>query len=106
MASGAFAGLPLSTPLSSSHTLVFYMPFRHIVDIAEQLMHHGMSPQTPALCVSWLSYPQQTIVTAPLAQIGKSVEASALEAPAIMAVGDVIGWWQKLHQGEATPEPL
>jgi uroporphyrin-III C-methyltransferase len=106
MASGAFADLPLSTPLSSSHTLVFYMPFRHIVDIAAQLMHHGMSPQTPALCVSWLSYPQQTIVTAPLTQIGKTVEASALEAPAIMVVGDVIGWWQKLQQREVKPEHL
>ena len=105
MASGAFAGLPLSTPLSSSQTLVF-MPFRHIVDIADQLMHHGMSPQTPALCVSWLSYPQQTIVTAPLSQIGKTVEASALEAPAIMVVGDVIGWWQKLHQRDVKPECL
>jgi uroporphyrinogen III methyltransferase/synthase len=106
MASGAFEDLPLSAPLSSSQTLVFYMPFRHIVDIAAQLMHHGMAPHTPTMCVAWLSYPQQTIVSAPLLQIGKSVAAAGLEAPVIMVVGDIVGWWQKLQHPEGTPEHL
>jgi uroporphyrin-III C-methyltransferase len=93
---GDFAGLPLSTPLTAAHTFVFYMPLQHIADIVGQLLHHGMSPQTPAMCVSWLSYPQQTLVTAPLAQIGDAVAASAVEAPAVLVVGDVVGWWQNL----------
>jgi hypothetical protein len=29
-----------------------------------------------------------------------------LEAPALMVVGDVIGWWQKLQQRDLTPEHL
>jgi uroporphyrinogen III methyltransferase/synthase len=102
MASGAFGGLPLAMPLLSSHTLVFYMPFRHIVDIVNQLLHHGMPPQTPAMCVSWLSYPQQTVVTAPLTHI--SAAASALEAPVIMVVGDVVGWWEQLQQRNTEAE--
>src|SRR5712692_6074694 len=57
--SGAFEGLPAPAVLSASQTLVFYMAFRHVADIAEQLLHHGKSPDTYAMCVSWLSYPQQ-----------------------------------------------
>jgi uroporphyrin-III C-methyltransferase len=104
MMSGDFRDLPLTVPLSSSQTLVFYMPVRHISDIADQLMRHGMAPETPALCVSWLSYPQQTIVTAPLAQIIAAVATSAVEAPAVLVVGDVVGWWNALPQHEAGPE--
>jgi siroheme synthase len=103
MASGAFGGLPPSVPLLSSQTLVFYMPFRHIVEIVNQLMQHGMPPQTPALCVSWLSYPQQTIVTAPLTQISAAA-ASALETPVLMVVGDVVGWWERLQQRDTGAE--
>jgi uroporphyrinogen III methyltransferase/synthase len=105
MVSGAFEGLPLATPLSPSQTLVFYMPLRHIADIASRLMQHGMAPQTPAMCVSWLSYPQQTIVTAPLTQIGTAA-ATALEAPVIMVVGDVVGWWQRLQQNGVGAEQV
>ena len=101
-ASGTFGGLPPAVPLLSSQTLVFYMPFRHIADIANQLMQHGMSPQTPAMCVSWLSYPQQTVVTAPLTQISAAV--SALETPALMVVGDVVGWWERMQQRDTGAE--
>jgi siroheme synthase len=80
------------------------MSFQHIVDIAQQLMQHGMPPSTPTMCISWLSYPQQTIVTAPLTQIGPAVAASTLEAPAVMVVGDVVGWWKKLHAHGSKPE--
>ena len=103
MASGVFGGLPPATPLLSSQTLVFYMPFRHISDIVQQLLQHGMPPQTPAMCVSWLSYPQQTVVTAPLTQISTAV-ASALETPVIMVVGDVVGWWERLPRRDAGAE--
>jgi uroporphyrin-III C-methyltransferase len=101
MGNGTFDGLPLSLPLTPAQTLVFYMPFRHILAIAQQLMQQGMPPQTPTLCVSWLSYPQQTLVTAPLTQIGEAAAASALEAPTVMVVGDVVGWWQQLHQQDS-----
>ena len=104
MVSGDFRDLPLTMPLSSAQTLVFYMPVRHISHIVDQLMRHGMAQETPALCVSWLSYPQQTIVTAPLMQLVAAVAASAVEAPAVLVVGDVVGWWKALHQHEAGPE--
>ena len=99
--SGDFEGLPLAPALSASQTLVFYMCFRHIADIAQQLMQHGLAPETYALCASWISYPQQKLVAAPLVQIGAAVAEMQLEAPAIMVVGDVVRFWQGLYNGVA-----
>jgi siroheme synthase len=65
-----------------------------------------MPEATPALCVSWLSYPQQTLVTAPLSQIGEVVAQSALEPPSLMVVGDVVGFWKQLKMHEQTPEDV
>ncbi|MGQ4808431.1 Uroporphyrinogen-III C-methyltransferase [Candidatus Entotheonellaceae bacterium PAL068K] len=96
MASGALEDLPLSAPLSASQTLVFYMPFRHLANIASRLLEYDMPPQTPAMCVSWLGYSQQTWVTTPLWQLGEAVAHSALGPPSLMVVGDVVGFWQHL----------
>ena len=97
--SEAFEGLPPEAIRSTAHTLVFYMSFRYVADIAQQLIQHGRSPDTYALCVSWLSYPQQKIVTAPLAHISAAVADAQLEAPALLVVGDVVHFWKQLHEG-------
>lgn len=98
-ASGAFEGLSPEAVRNTSHTLVFYMAFRHVADIAQELIQHGKSPDTYALCASWLSYPQQKLVTAPLGQIGAVVADTQLEAPALLVVGEVVRFWKQLHQG-------
>ena len=97
--SEAFEGLPPEAIRSTAHTLVFYMSFRYVANIAQQLIQHGRSPDTYALCVSWLSYPQQKIVTAPLAHISAAVAEAQLEAPALLVVGDVVHFWQQLQEG-------
>ena len=97
--SEAFEGLPPEAIRSTAHTLVFYMSFRYVGEIAQQLIQHGRSPDLYALCVSWLSYPQQKIVTAPLAHIGTAVADARLEAPALLVVGDVVRFWRQLHEG-------
>lgn len=97
MASGAFEDLPLSAPLMSSQTLVFYMSFQHITEIANRLIEHGMPPSTPTMCVSWISYPQQTLVSSPLSQISDVATVSTIEPPSLMVVGDVVGFWQGLQ---------
>jgi uroporphyrin-III C-methyltransferase len=98
-ASGAFEGLSPEAVRNTSHTLVFYMAFRYVADIAQDLIKHGKSPDTYALCVAWLSYPQQKIVTAPLAHIGEAVANTQLEAPALLVVGEVVRFWKQLHHG-------
>ena len=96
---GTFDELPLSAPLTPSQTLVFYMSFQRVHNIARTLTARGMPPDTPALCVSWLSYPHQALLTAPLSQIGDAVAASELTPPSLLAVGNVVAFWQRLQAG-------
>jgi uroporphyrin-III C-methyltransferase len=103
-ASGALEELPLSGPLSPSQTFVFYMPFRHFTEIAEQLMSHGLPATTPAMCVSSLSYPHQTTVSSPLAGLGDAVAEANVTPPTLLIVGDVVGWWQRLQSDIAQQE--
>lgn len=104
-ASGALEELPLSGPLSASQTFVFYMPFRHFTEIAEQLMAHGLPGQTPAMCVSSLSYPHQATVSAPLAALGHAMTEANVIPPTLLIVGDVVGWWNRLQSDMAQQEP-
>lgn len=104
--SGAFEGLPAVAALDGAQTLVFYMAFRHVADIVQQLLRHGKAPDTYAMCVSWLSYPQQKIVAAPLSRLSAAVDEAQLEAPALLVVGDVVQFWHRLHAGKADPEGL
>ena len=98
--SGMFDDLPLSKPLSAAQTLVFYMPVRNIDQIVHELIQHGLDATTPSLCVSWLSYPQQVAVCAPLDHLEAAVATSSIEALAIMVVGNVVGLWDQLrHRG-------
>lgn len=94
---GMFDELPLSAPLTPSQTLVFYMSFQHGHAVAQTLMARGMPAATPALCVSWLSYPQQAVLSAPLSEIGDAVAASSLTPPALLVVGNVVAFWQRLR---------
>lgn len=103
---GAFEGLPGEVFHNTTQTLVFYMSLRHVADIAQYLIAHGRAPETYALCVSWLSYPQQKVVTAPLAQIQTAVLDAHLEAPALLVVGDVVRFWQQLQADRADPEEV
>jgi len=96
--SGDLDGIPWPLLVSPSHTLLFYMTLRHVHEISNQLVRHGMNPETHALCVSRLSYPDQEVVATPLARIGDAVSAAALKTPVLLVVGDVVDFWRKLPQ--------
>jgi uroporphyrin-III C-methyltransferase len=102
--SGAFEGLPAAALPDTAQTLVFYMSFRHVADIVQQLIRHGKPPETYAMCVSWLSYPQQRIVAAPLSRLCEAVAEAQLETPVLLVVGDVVQFWHRLHEGMAGSE--
>ena len=94
----AFEGLPPEAIRSTAHTLIFYMSFRYVADIARQLIQHGRSPDTYALCVSWLSYPQQKKSSRRPWRTSALVADARLEAPALLVVGDVVHFWKQLHE--------
>jgi uroporphyrin-III C-methyltransferase len=94
--SGGLDGIPWSFLELPSQTLIFYMGLQHVSRIAQELLQHNLSPETYALCVSRLSWPDQKIVAAPLARIGEEVAVVAMQAPALLVVGNVVAFWRSL----------
>ena len=69
-------------------TLVFFMGFAGLAEIAAGLIDHGCDPETPAAVVASGTTDDQRTVTATLAGIA---DASAeLEPPALVVIGEVV----------------
>jgi uroporphyrinogen III methyltransferase/synthase len=69
-------------------TLVFFMGFAALAEIASGLIEHGRDPATPTAVVASGTTANQRSVIATLAEI---VEASSeLDPPALVVVGDVV----------------
>lgn len=100
--SGSFPGLA-GGRLPAEQTLIFYMGFQHVEAISRDLLRHGLSPSTYALCASRLSWPDQRLLTAPLEQIGAEVAAANLQTPALLVVGDVVSFWRRLQADRGKP---
>jgi len=98
---GEYPGASGRPPLQGGQTLVFYMGLRHVAAIAADLMRQGLDPATYALCASRISCPDQKLVTSPLARIGEETAACVQETPALLVVGDVVGFWKGLHEKAA-----
>src|SRR5260370_1335202 len=64
-------------------------------------MRQGLDPAMYALCASRSSCRDQKLVTSPLARIGEETAACASETPALLVVGDVVGFWKGLHRKAA-----
>ena len=69
-------------------TLVFFMGFAGLAEIAAGLIDHGRDPETPAAVVASGTTDDQRTVTATLTGIA---DASAeLEPPALVVIGEVV----------------
>jgi len=69
-------------------TLVFFMGFGGLAEIAVGLIDHGRDPETPAAVVASGTTDDQRTVTATLVEIA---DASAeLEPPALVVIGEVV----------------
>ena len=83
-------------------TLVFFMGFSGLAEIATGLIEHGRDPETPAAVIASGTTDNQRSVIATLAEI---VEASSeLDPPALVVVGDVVALAPLLDA--ATPAAL
>jgi len=84
-------------------TLVFYMGIANLEVIAEQLVAHGRSPQTPVAIIRWATTPQQQTLVADLATIVTRARETAIKPPAVIIVGEVIGLRDQLAWFERRP---
>jgi uroporphyrin-III C-methyltransferase len=69
-------------------TLVFFMAFERLPEIAEQLVAHGLGASTPSAVVASGTTTDQEVAIASLREIAEA--AARLHPPALVVVGDVV----------------
>jgi uroporphyrin-III C-methyltransferase len=73
-----------------SETIVIYMGVHNLPYIIEQLTKAGLDRETSIALVRWGTRPEQSELIGTLATIGKQVEKTGFEAPAIAIIGRVV----------------
>jgi len=86
-----------------SGTVVFYMGMKNLPQIAENLMAHGRSPETPVALIRWGTRPEQEVLVGTLADIAEKAAKAAFKAPAITVVGEVVRLREKLRWFDNRP---
>ena len=76
--------------------LVVYMALTHLEEIVQRLIAAGRKPDEPAAMLSRATTPDQKVVTAPLSQIAAAARNSGIEPPAMLVVGEVVTYRERL----------
>ena len=72
-------------------TLVFYMGHAAAPHIARELTAHGMSSDTPALCISQGTTPQERRIFTRLDRLTSDLQTANLPGPLLIMIGQAIG---------------
>lgn len=78
-------------------TLVFYMGMNQLPAIAERLMRHGKSRDTPAAAIEWGTTARQRTIVASLASLHEEVKGAGIKNPAIIIVGEVVSLREEMN---------
>ncbi len=95
-----------------SPVIVLYMALHHLGAIADKLMAGGRSAEEPVAIVSKATTPGQTVLETVLGRCAAEAEASHVEPPALVVVGDVVrlraglDWVGALTGRTLDPDPL
>ena len=88
--------------LAGRQTLVVFMGLTSVPEIARRLIRAGMSPDTPAAAVRWVTRGDQDVVTASIADLPEAIQRAGLRPPALVVIGDIVAlrdeidWFDKL----------
>jgi uroporphyrinogen III methyltransferase/synthase len=77
-------------------TIVFLMGVKNLPNISKKLIENGKDPKTPVGLVRWGTTPSQETLTGTLENISLKVKENNFKAPAIIVVGDVVNYREKL----------
>ncbi|MCD2176740.1 uroporphyrinogen-III C-methyltransferase [Rhizobium sp. C1] len=95
-----------------SPVLVMYMAMKHIGQISANLIAAGRSPEEPVAFVCNAATPEQQVLETVLGRAEADVEASGLQPPAIVVIGEVVrfrkgmDWLGALSGRQLTTEGL
>jgi uroporphyrinogen III methyltransferase/synthase len=84
-------------------TLVFYMGVKRLGQNAASLIAAGRDADEPAAAIERGTWPRQRTVAATLGTIAEAVEREAVEAPALIVVGEVVRRREQLAWLERRP---
>jgi uroporphyrin-III C-methyltransferase len=82
-----------------SPVIVLYMSLRHLDRIAARLIEGGRAPEEPVAIISKAATAAQRVLVTTLAQAAAAARTAAIEAPTIVAIGEVVrlrdalDWW-------------
>jgi uroporphyrinogen III methyltransferase/synthase len=84
-------------------TKVVLMGVERIRPLAQSLIDHGMSKETPVGMVRWGTTGQQQSIEGTLGTIADIVERTEFKAPAVTVIGEVVRLREKLNWAEKRP---
>src|SRR5918912_1306344 len=73
-----------------SPVIVLYMSLRHLDRIAERLIAGGRAPDEPVAIVSKAATSGQRVLVTSLAEAAAAARTAAIEAPTVVAIGEVV----------------
>lgn len=76
--------------------LVLYMAIQNLESVASRLMAAGRSAQTPVAVIRWATTPRQQTLVTTLGDLVTHVFALDLQPPAVIVIGDVVRYREKL----------
>jgi uroporphyrin-III C-methyltransferase len=82
--------LDLAVDLPARGTIVFYMGLTRLRETCEALVRGGRSPATPVAVVSRATLADERVIVGTLDDIASLATAAAIEAPALLVVGEVV----------------
>ena len=95
-----------------SPAIVLYMALKHLETIADRLMAGGRPAEDPVAVVSRATMAEQQVLETNLGRCAADVRDSGIEAPAIVAIGEVVrlraglDWLGALSGRVLTADPL
>jgi uroporphyrin-III C-methyltransferase len=85
--------------------IVLYMALANLPRITAALIAGGAEGTTPVAVVSSATLPNARVLETTLARAAADATEAGLEAPAIVAIGAIVGLREKLHAGIAPDAP-
>lgn len=92
-----------------SSVLVFYMGLARLAMIRDRLIAAGRAADHPVALISKAATPNQQVIITTLGNCAEQAQQSGIEAPVIIAVGDVVNlhtsldWFDASELGDETP---
>ena len=86
-----------------TETLVIFMGLTTFRAIARRLLAAGRAPETPAMAVRWATFPRQRTIVGRLDDLADKISESGLRPPALIVVGEVVEYRERLNWFERLP---